>query len=142
MDSRNDSSNSEEQKIDSEQKPETETTALALPNAEFGKSLLAEAKQESEDRARAFLIVEAVNLNKYHKEAIEGLVISWKQKVHYEKVLKAISEGDFRVTKNGTIVFNDSTLKLGRYIVPGQFRNGDDESVLEDLSGVPEEFIS
>ena len=119
-----------------------EQTALALPNAEFGKSLLVAAQKEHEDKAREFLVTEARNLNHYHKEAIEGLVISWKQKVYYERVLKAISDGAFRVTKNGKIVFNEPDLKLGRYIVPGQYRNGDDESVLDDLSGIPEEFTS
>ena len=146
MDSGNDSNNSSEpEKQHTESEPTTgneQTTALALPNAEFGKSLLVAAKKEHEDRAREFLVTEAKNLNRYHKEAIEGLVISWKQKVYYEKVLKAISDGEFRVTKNCKIVFNDSDLKLGRYIVPGQYRNGDDESVLDDLSGVPEEFCS
>lgn len=146
MDSGNVADNPDEQKNNVAENPSTgnanEQTALALPNAEFGKSLLITANQESMDEARKFLVTETRNLNLYHKEAIEGLVISWKQKVYYEKVLKAISDGAFKVTKNGRIVFHDSELKLGRYIVPGQYRNGDDESVLDDLSGVPEEFTS
>ena len=112
--------NSNESPTGSVEETRKESTELAHPMENFGKALIHAAVDRSQEKAREFMVTEVVNLRKYYNEARTGIAVCTEQAEYYTRVYRAIEAGEFRVTAKGTVLFNDASLKFGRYVSPRQ----------------------